>query len=1409
MPPRTGRHDVDELGFVPRRRAAAQAQAPVEEETVAAAPARQVEVRLLEAKWKPGQNGFQFTEECLLEIKAEFLQPTVRKRVEIRPFVVFNGQEEDLGSPVDAFLDNNGLATARIPLEYGSAYYEALEDDPTVTCQYKCRLSHSTGEREIESELLDMPATQKIAVDFVEIADIHFHHNCALPCLDENGDLIASLLSAFSFAKEHTDRELVVEGHADRSGDETYNLHISKRRAEAIKALLENNDALWKGVVDCDGHDQKIETEDYQQTLKSLAVKYGWPCDPGAVDNKYGPKTQTAAKSFQSEYNTRFPGNEQLTLDGKIGPKSWQAIFHTLRDLLDKALTSAALDPPPALTYGYPDGDGIYPCGESSPVTDLEKSEEDRRVELVFYKTGEWSPAIEPAPGRSVDRKKDPVSEKEWEKTPVEPGAGTDNGAIPRIKIDKLDKWFIPGPADKGGETCVLKYTLGDADAFTGKLVFEVFASNYCNAEMKADYSVAFSALGNPIPIYSQEMPAEKAEAGKQHEITDWNGKSTAAEGALKPRQGQDRYINVAFSPYTIHFRCSLDEADKDARIDLKDFWPRWNTGTGAVENDSLKVTWKILKSQKLKAGKLLIVDKADTEAFTKDLAEADLSEGDHEFAWDGSLTAGGQLSKDNMPYRVQIQAWSAEAEQNGVSVAAMHTEVRLFVHPDTGKNPNEPWKDPNSLKFGLAPYVVKEPAEGDGEKWYQWKLAVGGFHPGPVDGVWGDDSKRALKEFQRSYPKNNAAPFERLNPDGAMNNDTKEALKRLPANARPLFGNPDNNSDFTSADATTRLNDKDKNIIVWVDDRHYYTEGKAGAMFLGNYHGGMTIGDGIVGIDMNAIARPWISLEADIPLLSKSKGLDSAEGMVNDASRAAVGPCRIDWTFNEIGEDLDAIETGHPDYDKTRIRSRKWVEEVVNGASAATDGKTFRNCPEKNGGKDCGGIRPADLSKYYKAPIGLAAGSLVPWNALDDTTNKTVFSLVYDDVGQQPESLWPRYVGKAGAYLCLSRISGDGYRFRSRVCYDNVSPGNDMPNRAVLKSRYAAPPQAHTAAMRTWRKTSYRGHGAWAPAADVTNHWPALAEGCTRFYKAAHLHFVHEGPNGQPVEHGLNGVISQAEYRNIISTNVVDGHYTPLTITFSLENVWPYCNEPHLGIPQSGLNVTIGDFYDKVFEDVFNKTWRRFREDLLHLFLKKIEEVKGLLKGHLLVEFKSSQAFNVEEYACDACGATRAEVTDNCTPAQLLTGKPCIAPGCHGHMVRNAPPTIDPYDGIPLPAVGVSMGATWLFTSGGASVWAHELGHHRHLEHAQANPSSTTRPAPGGKVAQHDSVVNPDPALPARPTATFDDGSSAADKDRCWDRNCIMSYTNGHLYFCGKCIMKNRGWAVEQLANPGGGLHD
>ena len=289
----------------------------------------------------------------------------------------------------------------------------------------------------------------------------HFHHNCALPCLDEKNELIAALAAAFTFAKDNPDRELIALGYADTSGDPDYNLAISKRRAEAIKALLSNDISLWNMVVSCSDH--KIEPEDYQATLKALADSYGWPCDPGAVDNKDGPKTQEAVKGFQTEYNKRY--NKDLKVDGSVGPKTWEAIGVVIQTILqDHLKTGLKLDPVPALTYGYSEGDGIYPCGESCPLENPEdpdcKSPENRRVELVFYKKGDPTPAIAPAAGREIGAKKDPVSEKGWVKKKV---SATD--LIEDIKVIITD---IPSRFAPATESCSIKYRVQDGDPPSG-----------------------------------------------------------------------------------------------------------------------------------------------------------------------------------------------------------------------------------------------------------------------------------------------------------------------------------------------------------------------------------------------------------------------------------------------------------------------------------------------------------------------------------------------------------------------------------------------------------------------------------------------------------------------------------------------------------------------------------------------------------------------------------------------------------------------------------------------------------------------------------------------------------------------------------------------------------------------------
>jgi hypothetical protein len=981
---------------------------------------------------------------------------------------------------------------------------------------------------------------------------------------------------------------------------------------------------------------------------------------------------------------------------------------------------------------------------------------------------------------------------------------------VPHVKIDALDKWFIPGPSDKGGEPCTLKYSLSQADGFSGKVAFEVYASNYCKAEMKADYSVSFAELPNQVPIYSQEMPPDKSGAGRQFEVTDWNGKSTAADGALKPGAGGERFINVAFSPYTVHFRCFSDDADKEARIDLLDFWPRWNRDSGAVENESLKIKWKILKTPKFKAGKLTIVAKTDGEVFSKDLSEADLSEGDHEHAWDGALTSGGQLMKDNMPYRVQIQAWAADSEPAGVSAAAMHTEVRMFVHP---KDPAHPHLEPNSLKLGIAPFAPSEPNAGSEEdKWYQYRLAAAGFHPGPIDGAIGPKTKTALREFQLSFPKNNAAPYHRLDPSGSKDNDTKQVLRGIAAEKRSLFGDPRTMNNISGNDLVTRLNDASKELIVWVNDRHYYTTPDSKDptlpqdLWIKDYRGAMTSGDGELDLDEKTVARPYLPIQVEIPLLSRSSGLDAPSGTLNEASRMAMGPMRLNWAFEEIGEDVSVINTKHPNYSGAD-RTRKWVECVTGpqpagaqyGVGLKHNGKTYTNGPKTK----CGGMRPDAIGEYYKSLFALNASSLAPWKALDDSTAPSVCTLVHDAL-PDAAAVHASYVGKSGLFFVPSRIAGDGYRLRAAVSFSKL-PGScgEMKNLPVLKSRYDSGPKADSASMRIWRKSSFRAYVGWAPRADRSrpiNDFFAL-------YKPAHLHYVNEGANPALVkEYKPGGLISQAEYQGVIARYYTDPAFAGIPASLNDDYLWPFCAEPHLGFPRGDANMLLGT-YREALEAIINDFWDQINEPLAYWILKGIEEKHGLLKGHVVSEYRIVPDVHLMEYQCNnpACKMILCEVNNN-AGAGALAGKSCHAPGCRGIYQSTGKVAI--INDVRPYCIGHALGCCWLTYKESAAYWAHEVGHNRHLEHCRSKLDSAgnTIPdragnvsRPGGdekaQIRQHDSEPNPAYAGQAPSVAA-------------WDRACVMSYNDfDPNYFCGKCILKIRGWAIEHLKNPPGNI--
>lgn len=125
------------------------------------------EVRLKSAEWKAGSKGFQYNEPCSLEVKGEYLKKTIRAKVVGQLFGMYNGEEYDLLQEIEGFLDDEtGIATLELKhLWFIDEHYQAWQTDKSTPCSYRIKkISHSRGEKEIESPELQMPQSPQASI---------------------------------------------------------------------------------------------------------------------------------------------------------------------------------------------------------------------------------------------------------------------------------------------------------------------------------------------------------------------------------------------------------------------------------------------------------------------------------------------------------------------------------------------------------------------------------------------------------------------------------------------------------------------------------------------------------------------------------------------------------------------------------------------------------------------------------------------------------------------------------------------------------------------------------------------------------------------------------------------------------------------------------------------------------------------------------------------------------------------------------------------------------------------------------------------------------------------------------------------------------------------------------------------
>ncbi|MGE0684064.1 MAG: OmpA family protein [Candidatus Binatia bacterium] len=91
--------------------------------------------------------------------------------------------------------------------------------------------------QQLEQELAELKAKQTERGLVLTLGDVLFEYNKA----NLKSGTIQNLYQLVTFLKENPDRNLIIEGHTDGLGSDSYNFELSQRRAHAVESFLIQN----------------------------------------------------------------------------------------------------------------------------------------------------------------------------------------------------------------------------------------------------------------------------------------------------------------------------------------------------------------------------------------------------------------------------------------------------------------------------------------------------------------------------------------------------------------------------------------------------------------------------------------------------------------------------------------------------------------------------------------------------------------------------------------------------------------------------------------------------------------------------------------------------------------------------------------------------------------------------------------------------------------------------------------------------------------------------------------------------------------------------------------------------------------------------------------------------------------
>ncbi len=621
-----------------------------------------------------------------------------------------------------------------------------------------------------------------------------------------------------------------------------------------------------------------------------------------------------------------------------------------------------------------------------------------------------------------------------------------------------------------------------------------------------------------------------------------------------------------------------------------------------------------------------------------------------------------------------------------------------------------------HSVTLALGTYTADGAAPdeaGARGRWVQYKLNQLGYFAGPVDGVIGEQTRRAMRRYAIGHPGLSERRA-RLDGAGFIDHDPFRDALRANQQARPIIQHGALPADGGAA-------------RIYIDHNYFYHD----MPDFGHDTGHVTR-------DRAELDRFEIPLEATLLLMSRTDADGTGVGV---AAPRAVDTVDIEWEVDEAAENTGGLPDGTDPNRPTRARA------YIDAALVATRGGGRTNCPSTHGGARQA-VNPN--AGYFRV------GDLLPPFTSTAPGGDVVRTPAYQggDVKR----------GRAGILFRGSYVAGDNYRITARLSF------RGRPNADAL---VAAHRQAHGGAewanilrARSGRLTLWRQHriaavvGWPAPAAPI--QWADVAAEYERAYcELDHAHAIALTAAQMRARH-MDGDPMMPTFEDTVALCIAGSVRDDRTVG---NVVWNDASLFHTnyGAPAQGPRETAREYLRRVRADARAKISTNFLQQFATAVSAFMAE-----RGGIIIHGRWIPPVRATHRALWGHGAD-GNVED------VEMGLMCIGL-TRGVVVLSHSMFPDYQDGF---------------------IVTHEMGHSRFLNHHETGSDRQAN------------AINPSSDNPTHHDLR--------------DHNCTMCYPHGipsrnprfgasvswgrasphRAMFCGKCILKLRGWDVVTAPMP------